>query len=134
MIFSSQQPLTQSRILIFNKELTLRQVKKRIFKFFRPVIFSPPVANMPERGGPGYNEDSVLEAEYKAFFEDGRIEYDSEGIGNDLYKLQVFNNTTQVPGMIFNYRKKCELCDREHKDNCDFAVNDDRSKLKHVIT
>ena len=48
---------------------------------------------MPERGGPGYNEESVLEAEYKAFFEDGEMDYDNEGIGNDLYKLQVFNNT-----------------------------------------
>lgn len=90
--------------------------------------------DQPERGDPGYNEESVLEAEYKAFFETGKMEYDSEGIGNDLYKLQVFNNTTTLPSMFFTYRKKCELCDREHKDNCDFAARDDRSKLKHVIT
>lgn len=40
--------------------------------------------NQPERGSPGYNEESVLEAEYKAFFEK---DYDSEGIGDELYKL-----------------------------------------------
>ena len=87
MIWKTPQPLTHARILIFNKELTLRQVKKRIFKFFRPIILNTPHAQMPERGGPGYNEESVLEAEYKAFFEDGEMDYDSEGIGNDLYKL-----------------------------------------------
>ena len=43
--------------------------------------------NQPERGSPGYNEESVLEAEYKAFFETGKMDYDSEGIGNELYKL-----------------------------------------------
>ena len=87
MIFRAQQPLTQSRILIFNKELTLRQVKKRIFKFFRPIILRNNNVEQPERGGPGYNEESVLEAEYKAFFETGKMDYDSEGIGNELYKL-----------------------------------------------
>ena len=90
--------------------------------------------NMPDRGDPNYNEETVLESEYKAFFETGAMSYDSENIGNDLYKLQVFNNTPAVPSMIWNYRRKCELCDREHKDNCDFSPNDDKSKLKHVIT
>jgi hypothetical protein len=23
-------------------------------------------------------------------------------------------------GMFFNYRNKCEFCEIEHKDNCDF--------------
>ena len=125
--------MTQSRILIFNKELTLRQVKKRIFKFFRPIILQSNV-EQPERGTPGYNEESVLEAEYKSFFETDLMEYDSEGIDNELYKLQIFNNTPTIPSMIFTYRKKCELCDQAHKDNCDFGAQDDRSKLKHVIT
>ena len=66
-------------------------------------------------------------------FEDGEIENDSEGIGNRLYKLQVFNNTVQIPGMFFTYRKKCELCDKEHKDNCDFAPDDDRVKLRTIV-
>ena len=61
------------------------------------------------------------------------MEHDSEGIGNRLYKLQVFNNVETKPGYLFTYREKCNLCDREHKDNCDFAVRDDRSKLKHIL-
>ena len=61
------------------------------------------------------------------------MEYDNEGIGNKLYKLQVFNNVETKPGYLFTYRAKCNLCDREHKDNCDFAARDDRSKLKHVL-
>ena len=40
---------------------------------------------MPSRGDQSYNEESVINAEYKAFFEEGRMEYDSENIGNPLY-------------------------------------------------
>jgi len=90
--------------------------------------------DVPERGGPNYNEESIIEAEYKAYFEDGQMDYDREGVGNELYKLQVFNNTPVVPSMLFTYRKKCELCDREHKDNCEFGSTDERSKLAHLIT
>ena len=50
------------------------------------------------------------------------MEYDAENIGNQLYKLQVYNNTAAVPGVFFNGRRRCELCDREHRDNCDFTV------------
>ena len=38
MLWKTQQPLTQSRILILPRDATCRQVKKYIFKLFRPVI------------------------------------------------------------------------------------------------
>ena len=81
------------------------------------------------RDDPNYSEQTVLDAEYKSFFETNRRDNDPEGIDNPLYKLQVFNNTAAVPGMFFTYRKKCELCDREHKDNCDFGIDDERQKI-----
>lgn len=34
--------------------------------------------------------------------------------------------------MFFTYRKKCELCDREHKDNCDFSPDNDRVKISEI--
>lgn len=86
-----------------------------------------------------YNEDTVLEKEYQAFFEENQMGYDSEGIGNPLYKLQVLNNLPSEPGSgiyssWFNYRRRCELCDRDHKDNCDFAPqNDKKIKLRQLI-
>ena len=121
--------LTQSRIMVMRKDWTVKQVKKHIFKLFRPVIQGPMISGQLDRNDPNYSEESVLNAEYKHFFEENTLENDGENIGNQLYRVQVYNNTAAVPGMFFNYRKKCELCDREHKDNCDFGDNDERQKL-----
>ena len=38
MVFNSQQPITQSRIVLLNLNLTPREIKKRIFTLLRPVI------------------------------------------------------------------------------------------------
>ena len=84
------------------------------------------------RNDPNYSEDTVLNAEYKAFFEDGKIENDSENIGNPLYQLQVLNNLPVQSGMFFSYRKKCELCDKDHKDNCEFAKDNDKVTLRKI--
>ena len=46
-----------------------------------------PSLDLPARGSSGYNEETVLNAEYKAFFEDGKMDNDSENIGNELYKI-----------------------------------------------
>ena len=86
MLWKTQQPLTQSRLLILNKNSTCRQIKKQIFKLFRPIIQGPVKAGI-DRNDSEYNEESVLESEYKAFFEDNQMEYDNENIGNPLYKL-----------------------------------------------
>jgi len=57
------------------------------------------------------------------------MDYDSENIGNELYKVEVLNNIPIMPGGMFSmmsYRKRCELCNRDHKDNCEFGGDDDR--------
>lgn len=45
-----------------------------------------------DRNDPNFSEEAVLKSEYKKFFEEGKIENDSENIGNPLYRLQVLNN------------------------------------------
>ena len=62
------------------------------------------------------------------------MDYDSENIGNPLYKVQILNNLPVIPGMFYNGRKKCELCDREHKDNCEFCPGNDNVKLSEIYT
>lgn len=85
-----------------------------------------------DRSDPNFDEDAILRTEYKKFFEDGIIENDSENIGNQLYRISILNNIAQQPGMFFNSRAKCELCDKDHKDNCDFDSLDERSKIGRV--
>ena len=82
--------------MLFNSNQTPRQIKKRIFKLFRPVIQAPPIAHAIDRNHPSYSEESVIEAEYKHFFENpnaqGQYEDDGENIDNALYKIQIYNN------------------------------------------
>lgn len=119
-------------MMTFHKDTSVRQVKREIFRLFRPIIKAPSTKNLIDRFKTDSSEESVLRAEYKHFFEDGAIEGDNENIGNQLYRLQVLNNVNQQPGMFFNSRAKCELCDKEHKDNCDFDLIDERSKIGQV--
>ena len=134
VMWKTQQPITQSRLLIIRKDATCRSVKKQIFKLLRPIIQGgPTVGGNIDRNDGNYDEERVLEQEYKAFFEDNQMDYDSENIGNPLYKLQLLNNLPIVPGMFYNGRKKCQLCDREHKDNCEFAPGDDNIKISSIM-
>ena len=91
MVFNTVQPITQSRIVLFNSNQTPRQIKKRIFKLFRPVIQAPSISHVIDRNHPNYSEESVLEAEYKNFFENPvsqeQYEDDGESIDNALYKV-----------------------------------------------
>jgi hypothetical protein len=36
------------------------------------------------------------------------------------------------PGFFYNSRPRCEFCGKEHKDNCDFAF-DEQVKFKEVL-
>ena len=38
MMWKTQQPITQSRLLIVQKDISCRQLKKQIFKMFRPIV------------------------------------------------------------------------------------------------
>ena len=137
MVFSSVAPITQSRIVLFNTNLTPRQIKKRIFKLFRPVIQAPSISHLIDRNHPNYNEETILNEEFKHFFENPeaqeQYEDDGENIDNALYKIQIYNNQQTQSGMFFTYRKPCEFCGREHKDNCDFEFANPKIKLKEII-
>lgn len=62
----------------------------------------------------------MLDLEYKSVFEtQNSYNYDEEG-QHKYYKLSIENNQEMQSGMFFTYRKKCEFCDRDHKENCDF--------------
>lgn len=69
-------------------------------------------------------------AEYNAFFKSDK---DGNDIENQLYKLQLYNNVGQITGTFFNSRKKCEICDKEHKDNCDFSIVKDTAYLGALL-
>ena len=81
--------------MAFHKDTSLRQVKREIFKLFRPIIQAPAINNLMDRGDPNFDEDAILRTEYKKFFEEGVIENDSENIGNQLYRLSILNNIAQ---------------------------------------
>jgi hypothetical protein len=66
------------------------------------------------------SEETVLDLEYKSLFEtQNPNNYDEDG-EHKYYKITIFNNQEVHSGMFFNYRNKCEFCEIEHKDNCDF--------------
>jgi hypothetical protein len=70
-----------SRVMIMKRDWTVKQVKKQIFKLFRPVVQAS-ITGQLDRDDPNFSEETVLNAEYKHFFEDNTIENDSENIGN----------------------------------------------------
>ena len=90
---TSNVPLTQSRILILRLDMTIRQIRKKIFKLFRPIIEqAPDISDYIDSNSSQYNEDNVIEAEYKYFFENENWGIDNEGFNNPLYKLEIYNN------------------------------------------
>lgn len=38
MFFNSVQPISHSRLFIFNRRMTVKDVKLQLFKYFRPLI------------------------------------------------------------------------------------------------
>jgi len=41
MLFNSLQQITYSRLFIIDKKQTVKEVRKKIFEFFRPLIMCP---------------------------------------------------------------------------------------------
>ena len=41
LLFSGLQPIAYSRLFIFEKRATVRDIKKKLFSFFRPMIKAP---------------------------------------------------------------------------------------------
>jgi len=118
--YSENKPLTMSRMLILQKSLTERQIKKKIFKLMRPLIQAPDIDHQ-KYSSMEKSEDNILELEYRTLFEDRNpANYDEDG-EHKYYKLCFFNNAEIHQGMLFSYRNRCEFCEREHKDHCEFT-------------
>jgi len=69
--FSQNKQLTVSRIIYLKKDLTERKIKKRIFKMLRPLIQSPEIAHLLKGKE---DEETILDLEFKHFFENGSDE------------------------------------------------------------
>ena len=72
--------------------MTVLDVKKKIFAFFRPIIEMPDMSKL-NKGGK-LSEEKLLEAEYKHFF--GSDSYSS----SNLYEIQINNNLPTESGLI----------------------------------
>lgn len=70
----------------------MREVKKKIFEFFRPIIKSPEVKAKASQ---------VLEQEYKYFFENPQLWQGYEG-DNPLYQIFINNNLPYDNGLIWS--------------------------------
>ena len=135
LFFGTSSPnLTQSRILILDNNMTVRQIRKRIFKLFRPIIEqAPDISQHVNPKGSNYNEEAIIEAEYKYFFENKNFTTDDEGFDNPLYRIQIYNNSPVTQGLFFSSVAACEFCKREHKDNCDLSVVDNKARLRDIV-
>ena len=52
---------------------------------------------------------------------------------NDIVQnTEIFNNQQTSQGVFWTYRRPCEFCFREHKDNCDFEFEDPKITLKEM--
>ena len=88
IFLSSNQTFTQSRILMFNKNASVRSIKKKIFKFLRPIIQAPDISEKVKQTG-NTTEENILELEYRHFFENAEIlsQYFDDDVQNPLYKV-----------------------------------------------
>ena len=85
----------------------------------RPMIQAPGIADKIKSNSPK-TDDEVLDLEYSNVFEaKTSANFDEEGESR-YYKIMIFNNTEVQSGMFFSTRSKCEFCDKEHKESCDF--------------
>jgi hypothetical protein len=109
-----------SRIILCNKNMTEREIKKKIYKLMRPLIRKSFAATETE-----------LETEFKRLFDD-QSNYDADG-EHMLYKLTILNNTQVHSGLVFTYRSPCEFCGVEHKDNCEFTFSPGCRTLNDMI-
>jgi hypothetical protein len=108
-------------MLSLGMDLTEKKIKKRIFKYLRPLIKTP---NLQLRGNE--DEERILELEYHYYF-------DGDEEQNPIYKVQILNNLMVEPGFIYNSRPRCEFCGVEHADNCDFTFSDKNITFRDIL-
>jgi hypothetical protein len=67
---SGIQPVSYSRLFIFDRKNSVREVKKKIYALFRPIIKCPIDLNQKASAkGFAMSEEQIIEEEYKYFFE-----------------------------------------------------------------
>jgi hypothetical protein len=95
--------------------MTVREVKKQIFVFLRPLLRAPDIAQSMLSS---MSEEEILDLEYKSYFESSETD--------TIYKVQIVNNLRCTEtGFLYDSRPKCEFCNTHHKDNCDFGKQQD---------
>lgn len=70
-------------MLIFDKRKTVRDVKKEIFKFFRPLINAPDLSKILRTRA--LSPEGLLEEEYKYYFENKEFRNGGYEADNPLY-------------------------------------------------
>ena len=68
-MWSGVQPISYSRLFIFDKRMSVREVKVMLFKFFRPIIKMPDIPTISNERRKHMNPETLLEEEYRWFFE-----------------------------------------------------------------
>lgn len=71
MVMKSTQQIANSRMFIFDKRWTVRDVKLELFKFFRPLLpsFKGPKIQPKKGVSPQAEESAQIEEEFKYYFE-----------------------------------------------------------------
>jgi hypothetical protein len=98
-MWSGVQPISYSRLMIFDKKMSVREVRLLIFKFFRPIIKTPDIPSISAERRKHMNPEVLLEEEYRWFFENSQYSsgYDSSG---PLYSIYINNNLPVESGYI----------------------------------
>lgn len=98
LLFSGQPQIANSRILIIDRRITVREFKLEIFKHFKPLLPNRGSAFKPINKD---EEKKALEEEYAFYFENKNFSGMPIGeSGNLLYTLQISNNLPLDQGMI----------------------------------
>lgn len=118
MLWTQQHNLGYSRLHIFRRSWTARQLRLRIYELLRPLLQSIPKVSKLNKRGKQLSRAQIIESEYDAVFTDSRGEY---RLDNPLYDIEIHNNLPADNSMIFSRCSSCDFCGLEHKDNCMFA-------------
>ena len=110
--------------MIFDKRMSIREVKLMVFKFFRPIIKMPDIPNISIERRKHMNPETLLEEEFRWFFENPS-NYSGYETSNPLYAIYINNNLPIESGYIQSTQVVCDFCNKSHKGtNCLFDFKD----------
>jgi hypothetical protein len=130
MLWSQLHSVGYSRLHIFRRSWTAKQIRLRIYELLRPLIHNIPKIDKYHKNGKHRTRQEIIEREYAALFLDRRGEYD---IDNPLYDIEIHNNLPHDPSAFFSKIPTCDICGQDHKDNCTFAFPDN-AKLETILS